>query len=530
MSKQALLKSNTFYFIGLLLLVTGLPVSLFLTSIAQFVLLAAFLFEGSIKEKLIRFFLNKTALLFSGIWLIHLIGLLWTSEMHEGIKDLRIKLPVLLLPLIIGGSRPLTNKQFRLVLITFVAAVFCGTMVSMAVLADIIHRNIYDIRDVFIFNISHIRFALFICLSIFILFWITFKDKKHTGTLLKLLSITLMIWFLLFLIIVESITGLLIFSITSLILLVYNALSTGKIRSRIILTTTFLVVPLILFFMLQKFIEDFYTRHPYPINTEEKTSLGNNYSFNLEDPLYENGYPVWVYVCDEELRDVWNKSSAIPYDSTDESKQLLKYTLMRFLASKGLRKDAEGLSKLSAEEYRAIERGIANVNYQEISSMRARLVQIMWEFDQSINGRNPSGHSVTQRFEFWKAAWAISTSKFFTGVGTGDMPKAFQQQYIELNSSLDKDHRLRAHNQFLAIMVAFGIVGLIYFLFALLYPFISYGRKSGFLFAAFFLISILSMFSEDTLETQAGATFVALFFSLLLFARSGNQEEIYFTH
>ena len=70
----------------------------------------------------------------------------------------------------------------------------------------------------------------------------------------------------------------------------------------------------------------------------------------------------------------------------------------------------------------------------------------------------------------------------------------------------------------------------IYFLFALLYPFISYGRKSGFLFAAFFLISILSMFSEDTLETQAGATFVALFFSLLLFARSGNQEEIYFTH
>ena len=49
---NALLKSNTIYFTGLLLLVTGLPVSLFLTSISQFVLIAAFLFEGNIKEKL----------------------------------------------------------------------------------------------------------------------------------------------------------------------------------------------------------------------------------------------------------------------------------------------------------------------------------------------------------------------------------------------------------------------------------------------------------------------------------------------
>ena len=158
MNYRKLLESNNIYFFGLLLLVAGLPVSLFVTSISQFILLAAFLFEGNLKEKFNRFFHNKPALLFSGIWLIHFIGILWTSDIGEGIKDLRIKLPILILPLIIGGSKPVSSKQFKWVLMIFVASVFCSSLISMLVLADIIHRNIYDIRDVFIFNISNIRF------------------------------------------------------------------------------------------------------------------------------------------------------------------------------------------------------------------------------------------------------------------------------------------------------------------------------------------------------------------------------------
>lgn len=530
MSKPEILKSNNLYFIGLLLLVTGLPVSLFLTSISQFVLFAAFLFEGKIKEKIARFFQNKTALLFAGIWILHLIGLLWTKDMNEGIKDLRIKLPILIMPLIIAGSMPLSSKQFRWLLLTFVASVFCGSMISMSVLLGLIQRNIYDIRDIFIFNISHIRFALFTCLSIYILIWISFRQHKEIKIVLKILAVILISWFLTFLVIVESVSGLLIFSIAGLILLLYHAFSSEEIKFRIILTTIILLLPLTSFFILEKFVNNFYINHPYPINITEKTILGNNYTFNLKDPLYENGYPVWVYVCDDELRTSWNITSTINYDSTDERKQALKYTLVRFLSSKGLRKDAEGLSKLSAKEIRSIERGIANVNYQEISSIHARLLQIMWEFDLAIKGGNPNGHSVTQRFEFWKAALGIASSNVIIGVGTGDMPSAYNQQYKSMNSSLDAQHQLRAHNQFLAFMVAFGLVGFIYFSLAFFYPWFIYRRKIGFLFAAFFLISIISMQSEDTLETQAGATFVAFFFSLFLFGRPDIKIENHLTH
>jgi hypothetical protein len=39
-----------------------------------------------------------------------------------------------------------------------------------------------------------------------------------------------------------------------------------------------------------------------------------------------------------------------------------------------------------------------------------------------------------------------------------------------------------------------------------------------YLFLLFFTIAFISMFNEDTLETQAGVAFVAFFYPLLLFS------------
>lgn len=525
MSKKSILSTNYIYFTGLLLLVAALPLSLFVISISQFVLALAFLVEGDVRVKLRKFLSNKTALLFTGIWLLHLIGLIWTEDLGEGLKDLRIKLPVLLIPLFIAGSKPLTGKQFRWLLLIFVSAVFCASLISMAVLVGIIERDIRDIRDVFIFNISHIRFALFVCLSIFILFWLAFKEQKNVRPLFKILSVLLATWLLLFLIIVESVTGILIFSATGILLLLYYVFKSSNLALRIVLGVTLLLLPLASVLVLQRFVSDYYQTHPYPINTSDRTIQGNEYGFNLEDPQYENGYPIWVYVCDKELSETWNQVSKFPFDSLDERKQPLRHTLIRFLASKGLRKDAEGVKQLTPKEIRSVERGIANVNYQEISSLKARFLQIIWEFDQSVRGANPSGHSVTQRFEFWKAAIGISAKNVFIGVGTGDMPEAYRIQYDSMKSSLDKDHRLRAHNQFLAILVAFGILGLIYFISAFFFPLFYLKRNVGLLYFVFFVITALSMLSEDTLETQVGATFTALFFSVFLFADPGREHR-----
>ena len=40
----------------------------------------------------------------------------------------------------------------------------------------------------------------------------------------------------------------------------------------------------------------------------------------------------------------------------------------------------------------------------------------------------------------------------------------------------------------------------------------------------FFFIGMISMLNEDTLETQTGVSFFIFFYSLLMFAREGNEK------
>jgi O-antigen ligase len=182
-----------------------------------------------------------------------------------------------------------------------------------------------------------------------------------------------------------------------------------------------------------------------------------------------------------------------------------------------LRKDSAGVSKLSANDIRAIENGIPNYNFTASSSMDFRLYQALWEINDYRNGGNISGHSITQRMEFWKAAIYIIKDHWLIGVGTGDVRKAFDRKYDEMNSSLTKNFRLRAHNQYLEIGVASGIVGILWLLASLIYPAVKTKKLYTYIYFIFWAIAVLSMFSEDTLETQAGVTFYAFFNSLLLF-------------
>jgi len=232
-------------------------------------------------------------------------------------------------------------------------------------------------------------------------------------------------------------------------------------------------------------------------------------------------------VCEAELKKEWNKRSKISYDSLDLKKNDIKYTLIRFLTSKGLFKDSSTVSGLSDKEIAAIEKGIANINYMKMFNPRARIKQIAWEINKYMHKGNPSGHSVIQRFEYWKASLGIIKENIMFGVGTGDVEIAFANEYEKTNSPLTKEWRLRSHNQFMAIAVAFGLIGLLWFLFSLVYPILKEKKLFNYFYMIFFMIALLSFLTEDTLETQAGVTFFAFFNSFLLFCdRKTDHTEV----
>ncbi len=154
------------FYSGLLLLVVSLPLSKFTMSISQFMLIGGWLLDGNLKGKIKSFLNNKIALVLSSVYLMHVLGLLYTDDFSYAFKDLRIKLPLLLLPLIFSTAPRLTRQQFENILLAAIGGVTISTLISLMIFLGIVKRTIIDIRDISIF-ISHIRLVLLCCLSVF---------------------------------------------------------------------------------------------------------------------------------------------------------------------------------------------------------------------------------------------------------------------------------------------------------------------------------------------------------------------------
>jgi hypothetical protein len=509
----------------LMLMVISLPFSTFGLSVAQFGLLGTWALEGilhgNFKRTLARILSNKPAQVLISFYLLHLLGLLYTTDLDFALKDIRIKLPLLFLPVIFVTSYKLRSQNIDLLLGAFIAGVLTATFISLGVLFT---REINDFRELSPF-ISHILLSLNVCLAFFFVLHMAFYAKNPGKTIRIILSVVA-IWFLVFLVMIESITGLIIILTASFFLTLHYILRVQSLALRLISLTILFLIPVVLVLYLNHSAQSFLNPDKKPLKNPDKyTSRGNLYTHDTVNYLVENGSYIGIYVCEEELRTEWEKRSEYDYDGEDERYQNLRVTLIRYLNSKGLRKDAGGMNALSPKDIRNIEMGIANVYYTRKFSLNSRLYKIFWEYQITRENINPGGHSLIQRFEYWQAASAIIANNLLFGVGTGDIKNAFADHYEKTGSRLDMQFRHRAHNQYLATTVSFGLFGLFVFLFSLFYPAIRLRKMLTYRYFVFWITLTVSMLVEDTLETQMGVTLFAFFNTLLLFGSDKNETN-----
>ena len=534
---------NQAYLLGLLMVAVGLTLSPFLMGMSQFWLVAVWLIDALIparhcgldpqsperkdssqrmgdggslsamtdrgfKSKLSRFWHNTPAVLLVAFYLMHVVGLLWTSDFDYAMKDLRVKLPILVMPLVLSSMEPLDRKRFDFVMLVYVLSVFVATLFSSV---SYWRHDYDDVREISHF-ISHIRFCLNIvfCIAIIGYYLVTYKPSWWT----RCVQALLMLWFVYQIYIFESLSGYVILAAVVIVSAVYAFLRWKQGRGwRIAVGATALVMMGVAFFAVWHQVKPMLKVEPVDFATlEQKTAQGNDYWHDTIHNPIEDGKYVGLYYCRKELQESWAQRSALPLDVTMEA------TLARYLTSKGLRKDAQGVMALTDDDIRNIEQGVANYNNWKHPGLRARLSSTLFEYNLYRRYNNPNGGSLSQRIEYTRASFHLIGRHPWFGVGTGDVPQAFSQAYDELRSPLKEEFRFRAHNQYLAIAVAFGLVGLAFFLFVLLYPWCASRRNHTYLYMVFLTIMLLSMFPEDTLETQAGATLFAFFTALLLMA------------
>lgn len=493
----------------------SLTLSTFMMSVSQFLLLFTWIFTGdpvSIKFK--RFIHNRIAVLLVSLYLLHLIGLAYTSDFPYALKDLRIKLPLLVFPVILSSVKPLEKRYFDLLMLVYVVAVFVGTCISFG---TYLSHDYGDIREISRF-ISHIRFCLNIVLVIGIIAYYLFT--RQTKWWEKALQLTLICWLVFQLYIFESISGYLAFfglMIASLLFVIFKKIQ--RRGWRIACLAIVIALPLAVCFYLYRTLSPLLGRPSVEFNTLEKTTaMGNDYWHDTVCFPTEDGKYIGLYFCRPEMREAWNQRSQLDYDGLTQNGENLEATLARYLTSKDLRKDASGVASLTDEDIRNVENGVANYNNFVHPGIKARISETLFEYNQYRLHNNPNGGSLSQRIEYTRASLYLIKKHPLFGVGTGDIPTAFQQAYEELDSPLEQQYRHRAHNQYLAIAVTFGLVGLLWFLLTLLVPYCSSKRHRNYLYTIFLVIMLISMLAEDTLETQAGVSLFAFFNSLLIFA------------
>ncbi|MCE3296606.1 MAG: hypothetical protein K0R65_2320 [Crocinitomicaceae bacterium] len=510
---SGLLGQKRVYFIFLLCyaaLAFGLPFNKVVLSLAT--LLSALLvlldFDRKAYAERIRENLPVQLLLF--FLGFHLLSALWTANFTYFFFDLNAKLPFYVIPLVLV-LKPLESKRHYLLIFgIFLASVaFFSAWNFMAYFAW--NKDEFsDTRGMSQF-ISHIRFGLMIVLSIVLcLFWIIRRELKY-----KWLAFVLIAWFLVYTYFSEVFSSYAILFGVALIGLLF-AIQRGRYR-RLMNFSFLALLGGTLFFVVYTVIS-FKQQHikPKAEDLPEKTKEGFYYLHDLSSNAFINGHHVYSYICAPELDREWEKHSDYTLRDTNRFGYEHYYILVQYMTSKGLKKDAEGFSKLTSADIRRIEEGHHLSSEAEVGFMN-RFHSLIDEFTDD----DPNGKTVLQRVEFLKTGMRIFKKNWLLGVGSGDLPDAFAQEYQVSKTRLHPENQLRTHNQVFTYYISFGIIGGTIFVLLLISSFVYFYRKRlpiGFLFLA---IAVFSFFSEDTLETQMGATFFALFFGL--FISRGNK-------
>lgn len=499
-----------------ILIAVGLPWSKIPLSLGTMLIIINLALESDFKSYWNNLKNNKLAF---GLWLyiaLEWISLCWSYDFHYALNDIRVKLPLFILPLALVVKPIVEPIHFKWIIIAFLTACFTTSFINIGTYFHWWGNHIYDdIRGLSLFG-SHIRYSLLIVFASVICCVGCCRNKKY-----RIVQFLLAIWFLGYIYYSQILSGYIASISVAFVFILLFILTRKSARLKYGLSGALFLISVVIFV----FIINFFKPVPHKIslkNLPHYTINGNWYRHETNHVLWENGYPTVAFISDIELSKAWNPRSDIDYETgIDKKLQPLHLTLWRYMASKGITKDSLGFTKMTAADIQHVENGIASVQLAQ-SGFKARLYDLKHQLEFNSN---PNGHSLLQRVEYWKASCHILKSNWFIGVGAGDVDTTFRIYYNTHKTLLDPENQLRAHNQFFTVWICTGIIGLICFLWWWFIPLRQAFHERRLLFISFIVICLASFLSEDTLETQTGVTFVAFFFGLFA-GRSALKLEL----
>lgn len=486
------------------LLAIGMPNLNLLMSIGMILLLIFWLIDPGIKKGLSRLNISSPATWMAGLFLLHVIWLVNTTDWTYAAKDLRIKLPLFVLALALGTIR-LSREDLKKIFVALGIGVLAATLVGYYLyFSDPLVKM--DPRSMAP-DISHIRLSLMIVVFI----WGCLSFFKELDPKWKAASVVSVINALVFLYLLQTLTTLAVLAGGLAVIALRRVFIKSNVGGKVAVSALLILTPLLVYYSAMSYYTAYFKLADSALPIMDFTPDGNAY--NHYDTLQiENGNYLYANIAELEMVDAWNARSEfkITYDPIENND--LKIRLIRYLTSKGLAKDRPSVERLTEEDVTNIEAGFPAVAYVEKSGLTLRLHTFLHGTHLYFTSGVIQGSSFYQRFIYWDIGWNLARENLFTGVGTGDVKKTFKEAYTNYPIFIEPQYRHRAHNQYITFLVTFGILGLVYFLTFLGVMVRKWKNDALYLF--FTIVALISFLSEDTLETQAGVTFFSFFVGL----------------
>ncbi|MGV6860635.1 MAG: O-antigen ligase family protein [Putridiphycobacter sp.] len=150
--------------------------------------------------------------------------------------------------------------------------------------------------------------------------------------------------------------------------------------------------------------------------------------------------------------------------------------------------------------------------YQQSPYVKQRVKEFVSGLSSSSD--QPQHGSTAIRLEIWSQGLELIKHKPLFGYGTGDVKDELMRQYKTNGVEEAFAKKLNAHNQFIQMTIAVGLLGFAIFTLAFYFGFTESLASKNHYYFGFLLISLFFMLPESMLENQAGTIAFGLFFSL----------------
>ena len=152
------------------------------------------------------------------------------------------------------------------------------------------------------------------------------------------------------------------------------------------------------------------------------------------------------------------------------------------------------------------------IAYRISPSFKQKVNYTVYDYKQYRQGVG-SDYSDSDRIRSWKTGLDLAHKHFLIGIGAGDLKPMLSRYYRE---NFHSDRFWKPHNQFITVYLVTGVIGLFIFLISLYVPLLVKSHWKEMLLLLPFVICMLSMLAENTLDTSRGSA-LYLFFILIGF-------------